>query len=214
MIMHTIRIPVVCILNHNLNPNQRTAFTSAANALSRFGVEVEVASIKRDAHVPYVRNSTQFEALAKSPNEKIVKGDRNLLGDVFGPYPLNYFGILVDSRQIVTPENVPLIGFCEIDSRSSYKVVGAVVSASIDPSIIEAALIAQFFKLLIKTNPSHRCQETYSGYRESASSCIFSSPDAAASFSIRYAASPPIPCQSCSEAFVRISKNLSYACGA
>jgi hypothetical protein len=208
--MSLIKAPLTILLHSKLSDSQRDATRNAAASFSRFSIELDVCDLSKNP-LPPIRNRPDFGRLVESPNSQIVKGNYNLLGSVFGPHPMNSFGVLVDPRPIVSVSGSALIGSAESDQRSSFKIIGAVVSAAIDVSLFEPALKAQVFKLVLKSRPNYQCPSNGGSYRSSAS-CIVSSSDEIASFSASLSMGQD-PCPSCIKVVQEVLVGLSY-CGA
>ncbi len=206
--MSLIRAPIAILLHPKLSQPQRDAARDAAASFSRFSIEVDVCDLSKNP-LPSIRNNPDFRRLIESPDSQIVRGNYNVLGSVYGSFPLNSFGILIDPRQIVSSSGSALVGFAESDQRSSYKLIGAVLSAAIDPSLFESALSAQVFKLALKARPSYSCPSLGGSYRSSAL-CLTSFSDDAVSFSASIGQNS---CPSCVAAVREILTGFSY-CGA
>lgn len=207
--MSLVKVPITILLHPKLSQPQRDTARDAVASFSRFSIEVDVCDLSKNP-LPPIRNNPDFRRLIESPDSQIVKGKYNVLGSVFGPYPLNSFGVLVDPRPIASSGSV-LVGFAESDQNSSFKIIGAVVSAAIDPALFESALKAQVFKLALKSRPNYQCPSNGGSYRFSAS-CLVSSSDEITSFSASLSMGQD-PCHSCIKVVQEVLIGLSY-CGA
>lgn len=209
--MSLIKAPVVVLLHPKLSDPQKATARNAVASFSRFSLEIDVCDLSKTP-LPSIRNNPEFRRLIVSDDSQLVRGSYNVLGTVFGPYPINYFGVLVDPRPTVSASGSTLVGFAESDQNSSFKIIGAVVSAATDVSLFEPALKVQVFKLLLKARPNYQCPSNGGSYRSSAS-CIVSSSDELASFSASLSVRQD-PCHSCIKVVREVLVGFSYCGGA